>query len=73
MYQCLTCKLVDTDSICKVCASNCHKTHEVTKSNTNNFFCGCGARDDGCVAQFKRTSQYANLGPALLLFLTRPS
>lgn len=46
-YECVTCKLVDGDGCCDVCASRCHKGHNVrpvTGSKLRSAFCDCGAR-----------------------------
>ncbi|KAF4529110.1 hypothetical protein B566_EDAN013679 [Ephemera danica] len=55
-YHCHTCKMVDGVGVCSICARVCHKSHDVTYAKYGNFFCDCGAKDDGsCLALVKRS------------------
>lgn len=57
-YHCLTCKMVDSVGVCSVCVKVCHKNHDITYSKFGNFFCDCGAKENGkCMALSKRTPQ----------------
>ncbi|XP_066993474.2 E3 ubiquitin-protein ligase UBR4 [Anabrus simplex] len=57
-YHCHTCKMVDGVGVCTVCARVCHRGHDITYSKYGNFFCDCGAKDDGsCQALVKRSPQ----------------
>uniref|UniRef100_A0A1B0CBE9 UBR-type domain-containing protein n=1 Tax=Lutzomyia longipalpis TaxID=7200 RepID=A0A1B0CBE9_LUTLO len=50
-YHCHTCKMVDGAGVCSVCARVCHKNHDISYAKYGNFFCDCGAKDDGsCMA-----------------------
>lgn len=46
-YHCHTCKMVDGVGVCTVCARVCHRGHDITYAKYGNFFCDCGAKDDG--------------------------
>lgn len=46
-YHCHTCKMIDGVGVCSVCARVCHKNHDISYSKYGNFFCDCGAKDDG--------------------------
>ncbi|CAH1787172.1 unnamed protein product, partial [Owenia fusiformis] len=55
-YHCHTCKIVDGEGVCTICAKVCHKDHELSYAKHGSFFCDCGAKDDGtCKALVKRT------------------
>ncbi|XP_066587252.1 E3 ubiquitin-protein ligase UBR4 [Prorops nasuta] len=57
-YHCHTCSMVDGVGVCSVCARVCHKGHDVTYAKYGNFFCDCGAKEDGsCQALTKRSPQ----------------
>ncbi|XP_012287187.1 E3 ubiquitin-protein ligase UBR4 isoform X2 [Orussus abietinus] len=57
-YHCHTCNMVDGVGVCTVCARVCHRGHDVTYAKYGNFFCDCGAKDDGsCQAMTKRSPQ----------------
>lgn len=57
-YHCHTCSMVDSVGVCTVCARVCHRGHDVTYAKYGNFFCDCGAKQDGtCQALSKRTPQ----------------
>ncbi|XP_069695727.1 E3 ubiquitin-protein ligase UBR4 isoform X2 [Periplaneta americana] len=57
-YHCHTCKMVDGVGVCTVCARVCHRGHDITYAKYGNFFCDCGAKDDGtCQALVKRSPQ----------------
>lgn len=56
-YNCHTCKMVDKAGVCSVCARVCHKNHDISYAKYGNFFCDCGAKEDGtCQALNKRSS-----------------
>ncbi|GAB0092871.1 Protein purity of essence [Sergentomyia squamirostris] len=56
-YHCHTCKMVDGAGVCSVCARVCHKNHDISYAKYGNFFCDCGAKDDGsCMAMSPRTN-----------------
>lgn len=56
-YHCHTCKLYDKAGVCSVCARVCHKGHDISYAKYGNFFCDCGAKEDGsCQAMNKRTT-----------------
>ncbi|RZF46968.1 hypothetical protein LSTR_LSTR017013 [Laodelphax striatellus] len=60
-YHCHTCKMVDGVGVCTVCARVCHKGHDVTYAKYGNFFCDCGAKENGaCQALVKRSPQAGN-------------
>lgn len=43
VYQCATCCIKDdTKYICKSCAENCHKDHQVIDCGVQREFCSCG-------------------------------
>lgn len=46
-YHCHTCKMVDGVGVCTVCARVCHRGHDITYAKYGNFFCDCGAKEDG--------------------------
>lgn len=46
-YHCHTCKMVDKVGVCSICARVCHKGHDVTYAKYGNFFCDCGAKNNG--------------------------
>lgn len=57
-YHCHTCNMVDGVGVCTMCARVCHREHDVTYAKYGNFFCDCGAKDDGsCQALTKRSLQ----------------
>lgn len=57
-YHCHTCNMVDGVGVCTVCARVCHRGHDVTYAKYGNFFCDCGAKEDGsCQALTKRSPQ----------------
>lgn len=56
-YHCHTCNMVNTVGVCSVCARVCHKGHDVSYAKYGNFFCDCGAKEDGsCQALSRRVS-----------------
>lgn len=56
-YHCHTCNMVNTVGVCSVCARVCHKGHDVSYAKYGNFFCDCGAKEDGsCQALRRRIS-----------------
>lgn len=56
-YHCHTCKMVDGVGVCSVCARVCHKNHSISYSKYGNFFCDCGAKEDGtCLALTRRSN-----------------
>ncbi|KAF5286898.1 hypothetical protein FQA39_LY00431 [Lamprigera yunnana] len=57
-YHCHTCHMLDGVGVCSVCARVCHRGHELTYAKYGNFFCDCGAKEDGsCQALVKRSPQ----------------
>lgn len=61
-YHCHTCNMVDGVGVCSVCAKVCHRGHDVTYAKYGNFFCDCGAKEDGsCQALTKRSPQTSDL------------
>lgn len=67
-YHCHTCRMLDGVGVCSVCARVCHKGHDLSYAKYGNFFCDCGAKEDGsCQALVKRSPQStmdANVGGA---------
>lgn len=54
-YYCYTCNMFDGIGVCTVCAKICHKNHDVSYAKYGNFFCDCGAKEDGtCIALTKK-------------------
>lgn len=54
-YYCYTCNMFDGIGVCTVCAKVCHKNHDVSYAKYGNFFCDCGAKEDGsCIALTKK-------------------
>jgi E3 ubiquitin-protein ligase UBR4 len=39
--------MVDDKGCCSVCARVCHKNHDVCYAKFGNFYCDCGAKEDG--------------------------
>lgn len=57
-YHCHTCRMLDGVGVCSICARVCHKGHDLSYAKFGNFFCDCGAKDDGsCQALVKRNPQ----------------
>ncbi|XP_072386468.1 E3 ubiquitin-protein ligase UBR4 [Diabrotica undecimpunctata] len=57
-YHCHTCKMLDGVGVCSICARVCHKGHDLSYAKYGNFFCDCGAKEDGsCQALVKRSPQ----------------
>lgn len=57
-YHCHTCKMLDGVGVCSICARVCHKGHDLSYAKYGNFFCDCGAKEDGtCQALIKRSPQ----------------
>lgn len=55
-YHCHTCRMLDGVGVCSICARVCHKGHDVSYAKYGNFFCDCGAKEDGtCQALVKRS------------------
>ncbi|XP_056641011.1 E3 ubiquitin-protein ligase UBR4 isoform X2 [Diorhabda sublineata] len=55
-YHCHTCKMLDGVGVCSICARVCHKGHDLSYAKYGNFFCDCGAKEDGsCQALVKRS------------------
>ncbi|KAF7280363.1 hypothetical protein GWI33_006135 [Rhynchophorus ferrugineus] len=55
-YHCHTCKMLDGVGVCSICARVCHKGHDISYAKYGNFFCDCGAKEDGsCQALVKRS------------------
>ncbi|XP_055380592.1 protein purity of essence [Condylostylus longicornis] len=56
-YHCYTCNMVNSVGVCSVCARVCHKNHDVSYAKYGNFFCDCGAKEDGsCQALTRRVN-----------------
>lgn len=54
-YYCYTCNMFDGIGVCSICAKVCHKNHDVCYAKYGNFFCDCGAKEDGsCIALTKK-------------------
>uniref|UniRef100_A0A336LS26 CSON002589 protein n=1 Tax=Culicoides sonorensis TaxID=179676 RepID=A0A336LS26_CULSO len=54
-YYCYTCNMFDGIGVCSICAKVCHKNHDVAYAKYGNFFCDCGAKEDGtCIALSKK-------------------
>uniref|UniRef100_A0A1I8NYS2 UBR-type domain-containing protein n=1 Tax=Stomoxys calcitrans TaxID=35570 RepID=A0A1I8NYS2_STOCA len=53
-YHCHTCNMVNTVGVCSVCARVCHKGHDVSYAKYGNFFCDCGAKEDGSCQALRR-------------------
>jgi len=54
-YHCHTCNMTEGVGVCTVCARVCHRGHDITYAKYGNFFCDCGAKQDGtCIALNKR-------------------
>lgn len=57
-YHCHTCRMLDGVGVCSVCARVCHRGHDLSYAKYGNFFCDCGAKEDGsCQALAKRSPQ----------------
>ena len=57
-YHCHDCNMVGSVGVCTVCARVCHRGHDVTYAKYGNFFCDCGAKEDGsCQALTKCSPQ----------------
>lgn len=57
-YHCHTCRMLDGVGVCSICARVCHKGHDLSYAKFGNFFCDCGAKEDGsCQALIKRNPQ----------------
>eukprot|EP00761_Pharyngomonas_kirbyi_P003756 gb/GECH01003760.1/.p1 GENE.gb/GECH01003760.1/~~gb/GECH01003760.1/.p1 ORF type:complete len:3504 (+),score=578.80 gb/GECH01003760.1/:1-10512(+) len=41
-YHCNTCKIVQEEGICEVCADTCHRGHSLSYAGYTNFYCDCG-------------------------------
>lgn len=64
-YHCHTCKMVDGVGVCSVCARVCHKNHDLSYAKFGNFFCDCGAKEDGsCQALTQRVAAHADAADA---------
>lgn len=54
-YYCYSCNMFDGIGVCTICAKVCHKNHDVSYAKFGNFFCDCGAKEDGtCIALTKK-------------------
>lgn len=72
-YHCHTCKMVDGVGVCSVCARVCHKNHSISYSKYGNFFCDCGAKEDGtCLALTRRPNTTNQDGSVLGTVLAGP-
>lgn len=55
LYKCTSCCKEKDDFICKACALNCHKDHNVIDCGIQKGFCACGALKIGNGARCKRS------------------
>jgi E3 ubiquitin-protein ligase UBR4 len=39
--------MVDDKGCCSICAKICHKNHDICYAKFGNFYCDCGAKEDG--------------------------
>jgi E3 ubiquitin-protein ligase UBR4 len=39
--------MVDDKGCCSICAKICHKNHDICYAKFGNFYCDCGAEEDG--------------------------
>lgn len=50
--------MLDGVGVCSICARVCHRDHDLSYAKYGNFFCDCGAKEDGsCQALVKRNPQ----------------
>lgn len=57
-YHCHTCKMIDKAGVCSVCARVCHRNHDLSYAKYGNFFCDCGAKEDGSCQALNKRSNY---------------
>lgn len=57
-YHCHTCRMTDKAGVCSVCARVCHKNHDISYAKYGNFFCDCGAKDDGSCQALNKPTNY---------------
>lgn len=55
-FYCFTCNLINDSGCCFVCAQICHKGHHVKYAKKSEFFCDCGAKEDGSCRTMIRVS-----------------
>ncbi|XP_058454823.1 protein purity of essence [Malaya genurostris] len=65
-YYCHTCKMVDGVGVCSVCARVCHKNHDISYAKYGNFFCDCGAKEDGSCQALSRRSTAGHVDDSIL-------
>uniref|UniRef100_A0A182YND8 Uncharacterized protein n=1 Tax=Anopheles stephensi TaxID=30069 RepID=A0A182YND8_ANOST len=65
-YYCHTCKMVDGVGVCSVCARVCHKNHDISYAKYGNFFCDCGAKEDGSCQALSRRSNSGHAEDSIL-------
>lgn len=63
-YHCHTCKMVDGAGVCSVCAKVCHKNHDISYAKYGNFFCDCGAKEDGSCQALSRRAHHRDASNA---------
>lgn len=61
-YHCHTCKMVEGVGVCSICARVCHKNHDVSYAKYGNFFCDCGAKEDGSCQALTRRPSHGSYG-----------
>lgn len=65
-YWCYTCKMIEDKGCCSVCARVCHKNHDVCYAKFGNFYCDCGAKEDGsCQAMSLLDSSSSAMPPSM--------
>lgn len=50
--------MVEKAGVCSVCARVCHRNHDITYAKYGNFFCDCGAKEDGSCQALNKRSNY---------------
>ena len=46
-FYCRTCFKREHLGVCQVCVNICHKDHDIADAKFSEFYCDCGARNDG--------------------------
>lgn len=52
--------MVEGVGVCSICARVCHKNHDVSYAKYGNFFCDCGAKEDGTCLALKRRPNHGS-------------
>ena len=50
--------MVEKAGVCSVCARVCHRNHDISYAKYGNFFCDCGAKEDGSCQALNKRSNY---------------